>query len=144
MLNTIATPCLPITFCNMQHLSFVTCNALKNCIAVRSRRNFLDKQFSCRCVPDDKRAFAMGMQYVFMKTIGLIPGPLTLGHLVDQGCRLWQDICGQKGRCFVYDVDLVSKNVSIFGAVISSKKDKIYSYFQLSKKNFKSKTHQVV
>jgi hypothetical protein len=77
--------------------------------------------FSCRCVPDDKRAFAMGMQYVFLKTIGLIPGPIILGHLLDVSCQLWQDICGQKGRCFVYDVDLVSRNICIFGAVITGK-----------------------
>ena len=65
----------------------------------------------------------MGMQYIFLKTIGLIPGPITLGHLLDQSCGLWQDICGQKGRCFVYDVDLVSRNICIFGAVITSKED---------------------
>ncbi|CAB3984978.1 solute carrier organic anion transporter family member 4A1 [Paramuricea clavata] len=61
----------------------------------------------------------MGMQYVFLKTIGLIPGPIILGHLLDLSCQLWQDICGQKGRCFVYDVDLVSRNICIFGAVIT-------------------------
>jgi hypothetical protein len=88
--------------------------------------------FSCRCVPDDKRAFAMGMQYVFLKTIGLIPGPIILGHLLDLSCQLWQDICGQKGRCFVYDVDLVSRNICIFGAVITGKKHRFKALFAKS------------
>ena len=60
----------------------------------------------------------MGMQYVLVKTIGSLPGPIILGHLLDLNCRLWQDICGQKGRCFVYDVNLVSRNICIFGVVL--------------------------
>ena len=67
----------------------------------------------------------MGIQYIFLKTVGLIPGPIALGHLLDQSCRLWQDICGEKGRCFVYDVDLVTRNVCIFGAIITGKENEV-------------------
>lgn len=81
--------------------------------------NFL-MSFS-RCIPDNKRAFAMGLQYVFLKTIGLIPGPIIFGHLLDLSCKLWQNICGHRGRCFVYDVDLVGRNICAFGAVTMGK-----------------------
>ncbi|XP_028408691.1 solute carrier organic anion transporter family member 4A1-like [Dendronephthya gigantea] len=70
-----------------------------------------------RCVPEDKRAFAMGIQYVMVKTIGLIPGPIIIGYLLDICCRLWQDLCGKRGRCFDYDVDLAGRNICIFGVI---------------------------
>ncbi|XP_028408706.1 solute carrier organic anion transporter family member 4A1-like [Dendronephthya gigantea] len=70
-----------------------------------------------RCVPEDKRAFAMGIQYIMAKAIALIPGPIIFGHLLDLCCRLWQDLCDQRGRCFDYDVDLAGRNICIFGAI---------------------------
>ena len=74
-----------------------------------------------RCVPDNKRAFATGMQYLFMKTLGLLPGPLLFGHFVDNSCKLWQNTCGEKGRCFVYDVDEMSNTLLTFGLTTASK-----------------------
>ncbi|XP_028408742.1 solute carrier organic anion transporter family member 4A1-like [Dendronephthya gigantea] len=71
-----------------------------------------------RCVPDDKRAFATGIQYLMLKTIGLLPGPIIMGHLFDLCCRLWQDLCGKRGRCFDYNIHLLERNICIFGAVI--------------------------
>lgn len=84
---------------------------------------FLCILISFRCVPDNRRAFAMGLQYVFLKTIGLIPGPIIFGHLLDLCCRLWQNICGHIGRCFVYDVHLVGRNLCVFGSVAMGKDD---------------------
>ncbi|XP_028413377.1 solute carrier organic anion transporter family member 4C1-like [Dendronephthya gigantea] len=72
-----------------------------------------------RCVPDDKRAFASGVTYVIYKTFGLLPSPIIFGHIVDESCRLWQNICGRKGRCFDYDIVSLSRNIALFGVVIS-------------------------
>ncbi len=71
----------------------------------------------------------MGMQYVFIKTLALIPGPIIFGHLLDLCCRLWQDICGQQGRCFVYDVDLVGRNICVFGVVATGKEHTVVYLF---------------
>ncbi|XP_028413378.1 solute carrier organic anion transporter family member 4C1-like [Dendronephthya gigantea] len=72
-----------------------------------------------RCVPDDKRAFASGVTYVIYKTIGLLPSPIVFGHIVDESCRLWQNICGRKGRCFDYDIVSLSRNITLFGVVVA-------------------------
>ena len=75
----------------------------------------------CRCVPDNKRAFASGLQYVVIKTLGLLPGPIIFGHLVDLSCRLWQGSYDKKGRCFDYDVDDLSHTICFYGIAVSCK-----------------------
>ena len=68
-----------------------------------------------RSVPNNKRAFASGIQYVTAKTFGLLPSPVVFGHIVDESCRLWQNICGRRGRCFDYDITSLSRNIAFFG-----------------------------
>ena len=75
----------------------------------------------CRCVPENKRSFAAGIQYVMFKTLGLLPGPNIFGHLVDLSCRLWQVICGKKGRCFDYDISNLSRTICFYGIAVSCK-----------------------
>ena len=36
---------------------------------------------------------------------GLLPGPILFGYLIDTACELWQDTCGKKGNCLLYDSD---------------------------------------
>ena len=61
------------------------------------------------------------MTYVIYKTIGLLPSPIIFGHIVDESCRLWQNICGKKGRCFDYDIVSLSRDIALFGLVVSGK-----------------------
>ena len=56
-----------------------------------------------------------------MKTLGLLPGPILFGHVVDSYCTLWQDTCGVKGRCFDYDVDKLSNAVCVLGTILTCK-----------------------
>ena len=74
-----------------------------------------------RCVPDNKRAFAYGLKYVAIKTIGFFPAPIIFGHVVDSYCILWQDTCGVKGRCFDYDVEKLSYAICVYGTIIMCK-----------------------
>ncbi|XP_063278855.1 solute carrier organic anion transporter family member 4C1 [Prinia subflava] len=57
-----------------------------------------------RCVPDKQRSFALGVQLVFLRLLGTIPGPILFGVAIDKSCTLW-DIseCETKGACWVYD-----------------------------------------
>ncbi|XP_046852310.1 solute carrier organic anion transporter family member 4C1-like [Xenia sp. Carnegie-2017] len=71
-----------------------------------------------RCVPDNKRAFATGVNYMVFKTFGLLPSSVILGHIVDKSCNLWQNFA-IKGRCFDYDIPHLSLNISIFGVALS-------------------------
>lgn len=34
---------------------------------------------------------------------GTIPGPVLTGYVIDSACGLWQDLCGERGSCEVYD-----------------------------------------
>ena len=56
-----------------------------------------------------------------MKTIGLLPGPIIFGHVVDSYCTVWQDTCGVKGRCFDYDIDSLSYAVIVLGVTLTCK-----------------------
>ncbi|XP_013048878.1 solute carrier organic anion transporter family member 4C1 isoform X1 [Anser cygnoides] len=57
-----------------------------------------------RCVPDKQRSFALGVQSVFLRLLGTIPGPILFGVAIDNSCTLWDiDECKTKGACWVYD-----------------------------------------
>ncbi|KAM6109629.1 LOW QUALITY PROTEIN: solute carrier organic anion transporter family member 4C1-like [Phoenicopterus ruber ruber] len=57
-----------------------------------------------RCVPDKQRSFALGVQSVFLRLLGTIPGPILFGVAIDNSCTLWDiNECKTKGACWVYD-----------------------------------------
>ncbi|NWI84515.1 SO4C1 protein, partial [Pitta sordida] len=57
-----------------------------------------------RCVPDKQRSFALGVQLVFLRLLGTIPGPILFGVAIDNSCTLWHiDDCQTQGACWVYD-----------------------------------------
>ncbi|XP_069185956.1 solute carrier organic anion transporter family member 4A1 isoform X2 [Procambarus clarkii] len=56
-----------------------------------------------RCVPDSHRSFALGLQWIVVRLLGTIPGPILFGALIDNTCILWQSTCGKGGACRSYD-----------------------------------------
>ncbi|XP_053160129.1 solute carrier organic anion transporter family member 4C1-like [Hemicordylus capensis] len=57
-----------------------------------------------RCVPERHRAFAMGVQMLFVRILGTIPGPILYGVAIDYTCTLWSiDKCGDRGSCWIYN-----------------------------------------
>ncbi|XP_044878265.1 solute carrier organic anion transporter family member 4C1-like isoform X2 [Mauremys mutica] len=57
-----------------------------------------------RCVPNKQRSFALGVQSVFLRLVGTIPGPILFGVAIDSSCTLWDiNKCDIKGACWVYD-----------------------------------------
>ncbi|XP_050730182.1 solute carrier organic anion transporter family member 4A1-like isoform X2 [Eriocheir sinensis] len=56
-----------------------------------------------RCVPDSHRSFALGLQWIVIRLLGTIPGPILFGVLFDHTCILWQSTCGRGGACRSYD-----------------------------------------
>jgi len=57
-----------------------------------------------RCVQDDQRSFALGIQWIKVRLIGTIPAPMVFGALIDETCILWQESCHEEnGACLVYD-----------------------------------------
>ncbi|ELW72943.1 Solute carrier organic anion transporter family member 4C1 [Tupaia chinensis] len=57
-----------------------------------------------RCVNQKERSLALGMQFMMLRVLGTIPGPIIFGIIIDSTCVLWDtDQCGTKGACWVYD-----------------------------------------
>ncbi|KAK9403241.1 solute carrier organic anion transporter family member 5A1 [Crotalus adamanteus] len=57
-----------------------------------------------RSVENGERPFALGMQFVLLRTLAYIPTPIYFGAVIDTTCMLWQQECGVQGSCWEYDV----------------------------------------
>lgn len=72
---------------------------------------------AARCVCDQQRSFALGIQWIVVRTLGGIPGPIAFGWVIDKACLLWQDQCGQQGSCFLYQNEAMSRYMLVAGLV---------------------------
>ncbi|KAK7884699.1 hypothetical protein WMY93_027822 [Mugilogobius chulae] len=70
-----------------------------------------------RCVTEKQKSFALGIQWILVRTLGAIPGPIIFGSMVDRSCLLWQDKCGEQGSCFLYKNTDMSRFTLIAGIV---------------------------
>ena len=70
---------------------------------------------SHRIVADDQRSLALGLQSFLWRVIGAVPGPLIFGALFDHACLSWQDDCGRRGNCWIYDNKQLSISVIALG-----------------------------
>uniref|UniRef100_A0A8C5MQT0 Solute carrier organic anion transporter family member n=1 Tax=Leptobrachium leishanense TaxID=445787 RepID=A0A8C5MQT0_9ANUR len=57
-----------------------------------------------RSVEEGERPFALGMQFVLLRTLAYIPTPIYFGAVIDTTCMLWQQDCGVQGSCWEYNV----------------------------------------
>ncbi|KAM9308839.1 solute carrier organic anion transporter family member 5A1 [Gastrophryne carolinensis] len=57
-----------------------------------------------RSVDEGERPFALGMQFVLLRTLAYIPTPIYFGAVIDTTCMLWQQDCGVQGSCWEYNV----------------------------------------
>ena len=48
----------------------------------------------CRCVRDEQRSFALGIQWIKVRVLGTIPAPMVIGLLIDRTCLLWHETSG--------------------------------------------------
>ncbi|XP_036998536.2 solute carrier organic anion transporter family member 4C1 isoform X2 [Artibeus jamaicensis] len=57
-----------------------------------------------RCVNQRQRSLALGIQFMVLRLLGSIPGPIVFGAAIDSTCVLWDiNECGIKGACWIYD-----------------------------------------
>ncbi|XP_059549985.1 solute carrier organic anion transporter family member 4C1 [Myotis daubentonii] len=57
-----------------------------------------------RCVNQKQRSLALGIQFMMLRLLGSIPGPIIFGVTIDSTCILWDvNDCGRKGACWIYD-----------------------------------------
>ncbi|XP_061113706.1 solute carrier organic anion transporter family member 4A1 isoform X1 [Conger conger] len=70
-----------------------------------------------RCVPDSQRSFGLGIQWIVVRTLGGIPGPIAFGSVIDISCMLWQEDCGEQGSCYLYHNSSMSHYSLIAGLI---------------------------
>ncbi|XP_055641042.1 solute carrier organic anion transporter family member 4A1 [Toxorhynchites rutilus septentrionalis] len=70
-----------------------------------------------RCVHDDQRSFALGIQWIKVRVLGTIPAPMIFGRLIDETCILWQESCDEHGACLVYDNAFMSKYMLLLALI---------------------------
>ena len=57
-----------------------------------------------RCVPDEYRSVAMALQWIIVRCLGFIPGPIIFGAVIDEACLFWKESCDDEtGACYYYD-----------------------------------------
>uniref|UniRef100_A0A8C4RZH6 Solute carrier organic anion transporter family member n=1 Tax=Erpetoichthys calabaricus TaxID=27687 RepID=A0A8C4RZH6_ERPCA len=72
-----------------------------------------------RSVPEKQCPFALGVQWIFIRLLGSIPGPIILGAAMDYSCILWVvNACGMKGACWAYDNHQMALSLMDFGSLI--------------------------
>ncbi|XP_059500706.1 solute carrier organic anion transporter family member 4C1-like isoform X2 [Stegostoma tigrinum] len=71
-----------------------------------------------RCVPDNQRSFSLGIQWLFVRILGTIPGPILFGTVIDMSCILWnKNECGVQGACWTYDNPKMAHLITAIGTV---------------------------
>ena len=65
-----------------------------------------------RCVPDEQRSFAVALQWIIVRCLGFIPGPIIFGAVIDKACLFWKESCDDEtGACYYYDNENMSNYV---------------------------------
>lgn len=62
--------------------------------------------FSRRLVADKDKSFTSGLTLWSISVFGMIPGRILYGYVIDSTCIIWNDKCGQRGHCELYDQEL--------------------------------------
>lgn len=100
----------------ISHCESIKFSATPNSILFNIRHFFLlpyPNYNNFRCVRDDQRSFALGIQWIKVRLFGTIPAPMIFGKLIDDTCVLWKETCDEDGSgvgaCLVYDNYNMSK-----------------------------------
>ncbi|XP_054934387.1 solute carrier organic anion transporter family member 4A1-like [Dermacentor andersoni] len=92
-----------------------------------------------RSLDEDIKSTGIGVNYVAIRLLGTIPGPIVFGHLIDRSCFLWQGTCGGgSGACAVYENSAMGMN--LFRIMLSVKSASIVFFFCAS---LSSKTESI-
>lgn len=56
-----------------------------------------------RAVDPRDKSFAQGLSLFLISIFAFIPGPILFGAIIDSTCLVWDESCGRKGNCWLYD-----------------------------------------
>ncbi|XP_030055848.1 solute carrier organic anion transporter family member 2B1 isoform X2 [Microcaecilia unicolor] len=85
-------------------LPFVTLSLLSGILASTSHTpSFM---IILRTVRPEDKSIAVGLQFMILRALAWLPGPVFYGTVIDSTCLVWKKICGKKKSCLYYDNDL--------------------------------------
>uniref|UniRef100_A0A0P4W833 Solute carrier organic anion transporter family member n=1 Tax=Scylla olivacea TaxID=85551 RepID=A0A0P4W833_SCYOL len=64
-----------------------------------------------RCVEPRDKDLGLGVFNSVLALCAFIPAPVVFGWAIDAACRLWEESCGGRGSCWLYDIDAFRKTL---------------------------------
>ncbi|VDP10597.1 unnamed protein product [Soboliphyme baturini] len=74
------------------------------------------QQAILRCVPFDQRTVALSLNWLFVRLLGCIPGPVIIGLFIDSTCLLWETTNSSRS-CLQFDDSKMRGSLFIFGKI---------------------------
>ena len=66
----------------------------------------------------------MGLQFLLLRSLAMLPGPVLVGKIIDSTCVAWKyNECGTKTNCAEYDLDQLSLLLSVALSAASGNKN---------------------
>ncbi|KAJ7424248.1 solute carrier organic anion transporter family member 2B1 [Pitangus sulphuratus] len=96
-----ATPGTCGTGCSHLFLPFVVLSCLAGILASTSHTpSFM---LILRSIQPEDKSFAVGIQFMLLRVLAWMPGPVLYGSAIDTTCILWERRCDRKAACRYYD-----------------------------------------
>ncbi|KAJ8020674.1 Solute carrier organic anion transporter family member 4C1 [Holothuria leucospilota] len=62
-------------------------------------------------VDESQRSLSLGLQSLFYRCLGSVPGPIIFGKLIDSACMIWEYNCEGERTCWLYQNDDFAKSL---------------------------------
>uniref|UniRef100_T1J4Q6 Solute carrier organic anion transporter family member n=1 Tax=Strigamia maritima TaxID=126957 RepID=T1J4Q6_STRMM len=92
------------------------CNAFIWYVAIMTAMRFLlstervgSTLIYFRCIDPKDKSLALGWLNSVLCLFAFLPCTIIYGAVVDSTCIVWEESCGERGNCWVYDVDKLRK-----------------------------------
>ncbi|NWS96435.1 SO2B1 protein, partial [Mionectes macconnelli] len=96
-----ATPGTCSSGCFHLFLPFVVLSCLAGILASTSHTpSFM---LILRSIQPEDKSFAVGIQFMLLRVLAWMPGPILYGSAIDTTCILWEKRCDRKAACRYYD-----------------------------------------
>ncbi|NWX63641.1 SO2B1 protein, partial [Promerops cafer] len=92
------------TACSHLFVPFVVLSCLAGILASTSHTpSFM---LILRSIQPEDKSFAVGIQFMLLRVLAWMPGPVLYGSAIDTTCLLWERRCARRAACRYYDNSL--------------------------------------
>ncbi|NXM18236.1 SO2B1 protein, partial [Ploceus nigricollis] len=97
----VARPGTCGTGCSHLFVPFVVLSCLAGILASTSHTpSFM---LILRSIQPEDKSFAVGIQFMLLRVLAWMPGPVLYGSAIDTSCMLWERRCERRAACRYYD-----------------------------------------